>query len=93
MASYKKHHAMAAHRLGLRAARRMALLSATVPYDRVDETFARETEFLGIAINFAADEFALGDTRSRFEAAVSKALDEETDRISSLIARGTPSPQ
>lgn len=95
LASYRKHHEMAAHRLGLRAARRMALLSATVPQDQVEEAHKRESEFLGIAVSLAADEFSLqpSRTRRRFEAAVGKALNEETDRILALIARGTPSPQ
>ncbi len=95
MTSYKKHHAAAAHQLGQRAARRMALLSATVPRDQVDETCQRESECLGIVVSLAAEEFALrlGWARSRFEAAVGKALDQETDRILSLIARGTQSPQ
>jgi hypothetical protein len=94
MACYKKHHATAAHRLGQRAARRMALLSATVPGDQVDETYRRESEFLDVAVSLAADEFALpGGTRNRFKAAVGRALDEETDRILALITRGSLSPQ
>jgi hypothetical protein len=73
----------------------MALLSATLPRDLVDETCQRESEFLGLAVSLTADEFALpgGSARSRFEAAVGKALDKETDRILSLIAKGTASPQ
>ncbi|GLI92390.1 hypothetical protein LMG27198_13820 [Methylocystis echinoides] len=72
----------------------MALLSATVPQDQVDDTYQRESEFLGVAVSIAADEFALpGGHRSRFEAAVGKALHEETDRILALITRGSLSPQ
>lgn len=94
MACYKKQHATAAHWLGQKAARRMALLSATVPQDQVDETYERESEFLGVAVSLAADEFALpGGLRNRFEAAVGKALHEETDRILALITRGSLSPQ
>ncbi len=95
MASCKKRHTLAAHQLGERTARRMALLSATVPYDQVDETCYRETEFLGIAVSVAADGLAIksGRIRSRFEAAVSRALNEETNRILSLIAPGSRSPQ
>ncbi|MGJ0506515.1 MAG: hypothetical protein ACR652_05130 [Methylocystis sp.] len=86
---------MAARELGLRAARRMALLSATVHHDQVDEACLRENEFLGIAVSLAAEGFALrhGGTRGRFESAVGEALDEETDRILSLITRGPSSPQ
>ncbi len=94
MASYKKHYEIA-RRLGQRAARRMALLSATVPADQVDETYHRESEFLEIAVSVAADEFALtrSSVRKRFEAAVGKALDNETDRILSLLAKGSAFPQ
>jgi hypothetical protein len=91
MASYKKRHTLTARRLGQRAARRMALLSATVPFDQVEDNCYRETEFLGMAVGIAAEHLALQDfrTRNRFEAAVSKALDQETDRILSLIAPGS----
>lgn len=73
----------------------MALLSATIPFNQVDETCYRETEFLGMAVSVAADGLAIKSrqNRSRFEAAVSKALDEETDRILSLIAPGSQSLQ
>jgi hypothetical protein len=73
----------------------MALLSATIPYEQVSDTCFRETEFLGMAISVAAEGLALkgGRIRNRFEAAVGKALDEETDRILSLIAPGSPSLQ
>ncbi len=73
----------------------MALLSVTVPYDQVDEACYREAEFLDMAVDVTAEGLALAGGRSRifFEAAVSKALNEETDRILVLIARGSPSPQ
>lgn len=73
----------------------MALLSATVPRDQIDEICQRESDFLAIAVDLVADQFTLlgGGVRNRFEAAVGKALDKETDRILSLIARGTSSPQ
>ncbi len=95
MASQKNHHALVARRLGERAARRMALLSATVPYDQVDDACYREAEFLDMAVDVTAEGLALarGRSRSRFEAAVSKSLNEETDRILTLIARGSTSPQ
>lgn len=95
MASSKKHHTLTAHRLGQRIARRMALLSATIPYNQIDENCYRETEVLGMAVSVAADGLAIESrrTRSRFEAAVGKALDEETNRILSLIAPGSRSLQ
>lgn len=95
MATNKKYHALVAHRLGQRAARRMALLSVTVPYDQVDEAYYREAEFLDMAVDVTAEDLALagGQIRSYFEAAVNKSLNEETDRILVLIARGSPSPQ
>lgn len=95
MASFKKHYADAARRLGESAARRMALLSSTIPYDQVVEECDRESRSLDVAVTLAARELVLqrGFVRSHFEAAVSKALNEETDRILSLIARGSPSPQ
>jgi hypothetical protein len=95
LASQKNHHALVARRLGQRAARRMALLSATVPYDEVDDACYREAEFLDMAVDVTAEGLALarGRSRSRFEAAVNKSLNEETDRILTLIARGSTSPQ
>ncbi len=94
LASYNKRHTLTAHRLGQSTARRMALLSATVPYNQVDETCYREAEFLGMAVSVAADGLAISkQNRSHFEAAVSKALNEETDRILSLIAPGSRSLQ
>lgn len=94
MGIFKNHKAVAA-RLGQKAARRMALQSATVPYGQVGEECDRQSEFLGMAVDLAAEGLALrsGLLRSRFEAAVSEALHEETDRILSLIARGSPSWQ
>jgi hypothetical protein len=73
----------------------MALLSATVPFDQVDEACYRESEFLDMAVDITAENLALapGRSRSRFVASVCKSLNEETDRILSLIARGSPSPQ
>lgn len=95
MGRLAKRHAVAANELGLRTARRMALQSATVPADQVDESYYRETEFLGMAVGLAAENLELGcdRTRGRFEATVRAALDAETDRILALIARGTPSLQ
>lgn len=90
-----KRYAVAASQLGLRAARRMALQSATVPPDQIDEFYYRETEFLGMAVGLAAEGLDLDSerTRGRFEATVQEALDVETDRILALIAKGTPSLQ
>lgn len=95
MARLAKRHAAAANQLGLRAARRMALQSATVPADQVDESYYRESEFLGMAVGLAAEnlDLACDGARGRFEASVFRALDAETDRILALIARGTPSLQ
>jgi hypothetical protein len=90
-----RRHTVTANSIGLRAARRMALQSATVPAEQVDETFFRETEFLSMAVNIAADDLSLPSdrSRSRFEAAVQKTLDLETDRILALIAKGPRSLQ
>lgn len=90
-----KRHAVAANQLGLRAARRMALQSATVSPDQVEESYYRETEFLGMAVGLAAEglDLACDRTRGRFEATVRKALDVETDRILALIAKGSASLQ
>jgi hypothetical protein len=95
MGQLAKRHSVTANELGMRAARRMALQSATVPADQVDESYYRESEFLGMAVNMAADNLALGcdQTRNRFEATVQQALDAETDRILALIAKGTRSLQ
>lgn len=73
----------------------MALMSATIPYAEVTDAFYRESEFLEMAVDATAEDLALAGSRSRsrFEAAVSKSLDEETDRILALIARGSLSPQ
>lgn len=95
MGRLAKRHSTAAHQLGLRAARRMALHSSTVPAEEVDEFYYRESEFLGMAVGLAAAdlELACERTRVRFEATVHKALNAETDRILALIAKGTPSLQ
>ncbi len=72
----------------------MALMSATVPFDQVEEAYYRESEFLDIAIDLTADDLALArPSRKHFQAAVSKSLNEETDRILLRIARGSPSAQ
>lgn len=73
----------------------MALLSATIPYREVEQTCYREAESLDMAVDVAAEVLALagGQSRTRFEAAVSKSLNEETDRILTLIAPGSPSSQ
>jgi hypothetical protein len=95
MGRLARRHTDTANSLGLRAARRMALQSATVPADQVDETYYRETEFLGMAVDLAASHLSLAcdRRRSRFEAVVRKTLDLETDRILAQIAKGPRSPQ
>jgi hypothetical protein len=93
MGRIAKRQVVAANQLGLRAARRMALQSATVPADQVDASYSRETEFLGMTVSVAADDLALASDRSRgrFEATVLEAFNCETDRILALIAKGTRS--
>jgi hypothetical protein len=84
-------HREIAHKLGLQAARKMALQSATIPTEQIDETYYREVENLAKAIELAAGAFAIhyDHTRSDFEAVVSDALETETDRILSLIVKGS----
>ena len=60
-----KRHAVAANQLGLRAARRMALQSATVSPDQVEESYYRETEFLGLAVGLVAEDLDLACDRTR----------------------------
>lgn len=93
MGRLAKRHVNAADLLGLRAARRMALQSATVPADKVDESYSRESEFLGMTVSLAANDLAIASAqgRDRFEARVVETFNYETDRILALIAKGSRS--